>query len=361
MDPRSNAYRGCLLGMAAGDAMGYAVDKLSWTQICENYGPNGLLGYDLANDSADITSYTQLAAFVCNGLVLAATRGDLQYYNRYLALAVREWAKSQQVRLNPERTRCWIAQVPAMRRRHCMDTQILDALTRQTLGTLEAPVFRSVTPSTLTCAVAVGMGYDPQRMEPRQIGTLGAEAVAFTHGKPEAFLTGAFISYAIAGILQQPETPLTEHFLHAMEAVKEQFAQQYPETAQLEARICQALAWTRDPERTPLEAMTMLECTTASECAAGAVYASCIHPANFDEAMIVSVNHSGRSCAVGALTGAILGAKLGADALPEFYLESLEPASVLEELAQDLLDGRQVSRIFDDSWDQKYVQGMPTH
>ena len=120
-----------------------------------------------------------------------------------------------------------------------------------------------------------------------------------------------------------------------------------------------AVSLTRDPELTPLAAMTLLGCTTASECLAGAVYACMIHPANFDEAMIVSVNHSGKSSAVGALTGALLGAKLGFDALPDFYLESIEPVEALEELAKDLTIGRQTTRIFDDSWDQKYIQGLP--
>ena len=70
--------RGCLLGMAVGDAMGYTVDSRSWKEIQEDYGPNGLLGYDLVNGYADVTSYTQLAAFTCNGLLLAMTRGQLK-------------------------------------------------------------------------------------------------------------------------------------------------------------------------------------------------------------------------------------------------------------------------------------------
>lgn len=359
MDPRINTYCGCLLGLAVGDAMGYTVDKLSWDEICETYGPNGLLGYDLANGSADVTSYTQLAAFVCNGLLLGATRRNPDLYNRYLAVAMREWVKSQQFRTGTERTHCWVAQVPSLRRRHCMDTQLLDALTRENLGTPEKPVFRSSTPSTLTAAAAVGLCYDPQRMKEAQVGRLGAEVVAFTHGRPESFLPGAFISYVVMALVQDPKLPLQECFKGALETVKTQFAEQDAACADLEKNICEALALARDPEISPQEAMQQMECTTAAQCVAGAVYISCIHPGNFDEAMIVSVNHSGRSCAVGALTGAILGARLGAEALPEFYLESLECAPALEELAQDLLDGRQVSRIFDDSWDQKYVQGMP--
>ena len=32
------AFRGCLLGMAVGDAMGYPVDSLNLMEIRENYG-----------------------------------------------------------------------------------------------------------------------------------------------------------------------------------------------------------------------------------------------------------------------------------------------------------------------------------
>ena len=82
------SYRGCLLGLAVGDAMGYSVDKKTWEEICRDYGPNGLLGYDLANGSADVTSYTQLAVFLCNGLLLGTTRGNPSLYSRYMSLAM---------------------------------------------------------------------------------------------------------------------------------------------------------------------------------------------------------------------------------------------------------------------------------
>lgn len=361
MDQKVDLYRGCLLGLAVGDAMGYPVDKKTWDEICLDYGPNGLLGYDLVNGSADITSYTQLTAFVCNGLLLAAVRGNPEYYSRYMALSLREWVKSQQFRTNPEKTFCWVAQVPGLRRRHCMDTRMLDALSRETLGTPERPVFRSPFPGSVTAAIGVGLCCETARMTPDQLGRLGAEAVAFTHGDPEAFLSGAFLAVSIANILQEPNMPLIKQFTQAAETMQAQFGEAYPQADELAAKVNKAITLTKDPELTPLAAMTLLGCTTAAECMAGAVYASVIHAANFDEAMIVSVNHSGRSAAVGAITGAILGARLGVDALPEFYLESLEPAEFLSELAQDICEARQVMNIFDDSWDQKYVQGMPAH
>lgn len=361
MDNKLSSYRGCLLGMAVGDAMGFPIDKKSWAEICEDYGPNGLLGYDLVNGTADITSYTQMTAFLCNSLLLAAIRGNPDLYPKYMAMGLREWAKSQQFRGAAEKTNCWVAQVPEMRRRHCMDTRILDALNRETLGTPEKPNFFSSNPTNITSAVAVSMIYDPERMNPRQIGALGAQAIAFTHGEPETFLAGAFVAYCLAGILRAPETSLLKQYETAMDAVRYQFGEDYLQVTPLLEKIRKAIALTKDPELTPLAAMTMLGCTTAAECVAGMVYATMIHPANFDEALIVSVNHSGNSCAVGALTGAVLGARLGEDALPEFYLESLEPVQVLQELAEDMTQARQITRIFDDSWDQKYSQGMPAH
>lgn len=362
MVQKSQALSGCLLGLASGDALGSSVDKKSWTEICESYGPNGLLGYDLTNGSAEVTSYTQLALFTANALLLAITRGSTEQFSRHLVLAVREWYKSQLFRSNPEKTRCWVAQVSCLRRRLCMDTQMLDALSRETLGTPEKPVFRSCSPSSLTAALAIGLCYDPRRMTENQLMRLGTEAVAFTHGRPEVMLSGAYLALAMARLLQEPEKAPAVLFEEALEPLCAKYRQVWPaETEHFAALVRKALSLTRDPELSPLAAMTVLECADADTCVAGMVYAVSIHPANFDEAMIVSVNHSGRSCAVGALSGAFLGARLGAEALPEFYLESLECAPYLQELARDLMDCRQVSRIFDDDWDQKYVQGMPVN
>ena len=63
---------------------------------------------------------------------------------------------------------------------------------------------------------------------------------------------------------------------------------------------------------------------------------------------------------MGCLTGAILGARMGEEALPEFYLECLEIAPVLREMADDLVQGCPMtrgSRMFDADWDQKYLHG----
>lgn len=359
MTDRETSVLGCLLGLAVGDAMGHPIDKKNWDEITESYGPNGLLGYDLMDGSADVTSYTQFAAYACNGMLLGACRGHFDRYIRYITLSLREWEKSQQFRGRTEKTFCWLPQVPELRRRLCMDTRISDALRRETLGTPENPAARSDTPGLLTVAVAIGIMFDPQRQTPEAMRRLAIEAIALTHGDKLTFLSGAFIATAVATLLHAPEIPLAKHFAGACDRLEKQFLDAFPEVEKLTELIRYAMELTRDGELSPLAAMTMLGCETGAQCVAGSVYASLIHPANFDEGMIAAVNHSGYSAATGALTGAFLGAKLGAEALPEFYLESLEAAPWLRELAHDLVQQRQTMLIFDDTWDHKYVQGLP--
>ncbi len=359
-----SAYRGCLLGLAVGDAMGYTVDGRTLTEIREDYGPNGLLGYDLVNGYADVTSYTQLAAFTCNGLLLGLTRGQMQGkmapFVRYIGLSHREWAASQRLWGRPDKTFCWLIRKKEMCRRHCMDTWMLDTLGRERLGTPEEPANHFTSPGSITAAVGVGLFFNPENMNQAEIDRLGAEAVALTHGSPLAFLPGAMIAHLVSRVLRDTDISLRELVQQSMDAFYDQFGSQYGQADEVCALVRQALALTQDTSVTPVDAMERLRCENGAQVLAGAVYACLMGEKDFDTAMIIAVNHSGRSAAVGALTGAILGARMGEEAMPEFYLECLEPAQLLQELADDLYQGcpMEMGDIFyDDDWDRKYLHG----
>ena len=359
-----SAYRGCMLGLAVGDAMGYAVDRLSLDEIRENYGPNGLLGYDLVNGFADVTSYTQLAAFTCNGLLLGLTRGQMQGkmapFVRYIGLSHREWAASQRLWGRPDKTFCWLIHQKEMCRRHCMDTWMLDTLSRDRLGTPEEPVNHFTSPGSITAAAGVGLFFDPENMDQEEIDRLGAEAVALTHGSPLAFLPGAVIAHLVSRAVRDTEISLTELIQQAMDAFRDQFGSQYAAANEVCALVKQAMALAEDESIAPVDAMERLRCETGAQVLAGAVYACLVGEADFDTAMIIAVNHSGRSAAVGAITGAVLGARLGEEALPDFYLECLEPGDILRELADDLFQGCPMEMgdmFYDDDWDRKYLHG----
>lgn len=359
-----SSYRGCLLGLAVGDAMGYTVDSRTWQQIMQDYGPNGLLGYDLVNGYAEITSYTQLAAFTCNGLLIGITRGQLQGkmapFVRYIAHSSREWCLAQRPWGRPEKTLCWLMEQPELCRRHCMDTRMMDTLSRRTLGTPEEPVNNFSNPGSITSAVGVGLYCDPERMDREEIDRLGAEAVALMHGSPLAFLSGSVVAHIISRCARERDTALDVLYRDAMKALEDHMGHEYSQVYEITALVRRAMILAQDASVPAQQAMSHLRCETAAEVLAGAVYATLTCEHDFDRAMIAAVNHSGRSAAVGALTGAILGARMGETALPEFYIESLECAETLRELASDLYQGYPMivgGRIFDGDWDRKYLHG----
>ena len=77
----------------------------------------------------------------------------------------------------------------------------------------------------------------------------------------------------------------------------------------------------------------------AEETLAIAVYCCAKHFDNFEKAMIASVNHGGDSDSTGAVTGNILGAAKGYDAIPEHFKFDLQLHDVILHVADDLWRG----------------------
>ena len=66
-----NKFRGCLIGGAAGDALGYAVEFKTADRIFAQYGENGITEYELTNGVAEISDDTQmtLSSFLMRALL----------------------------------------------------------------------------------------------------------------------------------------------------------------------------------------------------------------------------------------------------------------------------------------------------
>ena len=77
----------------------------------------------------------------------------------------------------------------------------------------------------------------------------------------------------------------------------------------------------------------------ADEAAAIAIYCSLAHFDNFEKAMIAAVNHAGDSDSTGAITGNILGAAIGYNAIPQHFKDDVELHDVILHVADDLWRG----------------------
>lgn len=364
MENRLAAFRGCLLGLAAGDALGYTVSDQSLEQIRETYGPNGLLGYDLVNGYAYVTSLTQIAAYACNGLLMGLTRGQMRGvmapYVRYVSAAEQEWAKFQSYRRDPVASKsCWISGEQAMRFRRCTDNLMLDTLSRGVVGTMEDQKNRFQTPGALTAAIPVGLFFNPDRLDRSEVVRLGAEVVALTHGNPLAFLSGAALAYIISRITWDGDQDLRLLTKDTIAMLKKVYGHDYAKAVhELCSHLQNALTLSAKPQIPEAEALDQIQCDAAPSVLAGALYAAMLHARSLDETLIAAVNHSGDSAAVGAVAGAIVGALVGDGQIPDFYLDGLEPAPVLSELAADMHQGCPMeleSRFFDCEWEEKYI------
>ena len=97
------------------------------------------------------------------------------------------------------------------------------------------------------------------------------------------------------------------------------------------------------------------------EALAIAVYCCCKYRKDFEKAVCAAVNHSGDSDSTGAICGNIMGAMLGLESIPDYYLENLELKEVIQEIASDLFDGCCISEydmghtIAQKRWEDKYI------
>ena len=90
-----------------------------------------------------------------------------------------------------------------------------------------------------------------------------------------------------------------------------------------------------------------------------AIYCALKYQNDFSKAIIVSVNHRGDSDSTGAVTGHILGAMVGYDAIEEKWKKDLELHDVILEMADDLCHGclmSEYSHYEDPAWISKYMQ-----
>lgn len=355
MISKRDAYRGCLLGLAIGDAMGYPVDTKTWPQIQEDYGPYGLMGYDLRNGYAEISSHTQIAAFSCNGLLLGLTRGQLSGTMappvRYIALALAEWADLQTWKKGTgDPVECWISRSSRMDYRRCTEPGMLDVLTDGKTGTMEDHQSSLSGPGALMAAVSVGLFFDPGRMPRKEIQRLGAEAAALTHGDPAAFLSGAALAHIISRIVWDGEENIELLARETGAMLKKRFGREYHQAWTLSAK----LRFVRHLARRRADALEKLGCGTALEVLAGSLYFCLTADGNVEQA----IEEAARWCPAGAaVVGALLGAVRGEEGLPGAWREELECAGVLRELAEDMFRGCPMmkgSKVFDVEWDEKY-------
>ena len=188
----------------------------------------------------------------------------------------------------------------------------------------------------------------------------GAELAAITHGHSLGYMPAAVLTHILHRIVY-PERAQTllQIVREARDTVRALFAGD-KHLDELTARIDLAIRLADNDEPDLANIHRLGEGWVAEETLAIAIYCALRHTDDFSAGIIAAVNHCGDSDSTGAVTGNILGALLGYDAIDKAWTRDLELRDVILELADDL-DRRpaclQDCRNIDRDWAQKYVEG----
>ncbi len=356
-------YRGCLIGGAVGDALGYAVEFLDEIDIFRHYGKKGIIEYDLVDGIAQISDDTQMTLFTANGLLLGTTKnmtsGIMKTYPEYIACCYKDWLQTQysSYPLKEKSSYSWLVNIPELFNKRAPGDTCLTSIENGANGTIDEPINYSKGCGGVMRVAPIGLYFEGKSYTNDEVDIIGAETAAITHGHELGYISAAALVHIIHLISHNDNITLLDAVLDAKKALLRQFTDKkhLSEQIKLIDRAIALLKYDIDD----LQAIKELgEGWVAEETLAIAIYCSLKYPNDFDKAIIASVNHSGDSDSTGAVTGNILGAYLGLKGIPQKYLEHLELKNVMIELADDLYNDCKITEhglYHNEIWEQKYI------
>ena len=341
--------RGSLIGGAIGDALGYPVEFIySFEEIQKRYGERGITRLDTNQHwlpeekqvgKAVVSDDTQMTLFTANGILNAKQKGmpgTIGITNAYV-----EWYLTQVGRKSSKYHDCWISGVPELNHRRAPGHTCMSAL---------SDIYRNTIPhnDSKGCGGVMRVAPIPlyavvnNRIEIVDSDCLAAEAAKITHQHPLGYISAALMShviYRLALDLEPTQESMRRYIMEGIAAIRKQY-QTYHNDVERMAELAERAIFLLDNGKTDLENIGHLgEGWTGEEALAIALFCAMKHFDSFEDAMIASVNHGGDSDSTGAVTGNILGAAIGYEAIPQFYKDDLEMHDLILHMADDLYRG----------------------
>ena len=332
MNQMQNRYRGCLIGGAAGDALGYAVEFSPEAAIFSRYGSEGITRFDADRHGDRISDDTQMTLFTAAGLLKETGDPIENVWKCY-----QEWLITQ-LCTYPYKTENFsgLMEIPALWHPRAPGNTCLNAIGGREPGGLFHPINNSKGCGGVMRAAPAGLispgSSDLERVvsgmesvdfaEPDMAlnaAVLGAELCALTHCHDLGWLPGAMFGHMVSELVSGAADSIWDTANNAMVAVAYQFTDA-PDLEQFTALMSKAieLALSKTPD---LEAIHQLgEGWAGDEAMAIALFCALRHENDFAAGIIAAVNHKGDSDSTGAIAGNLLGAYLGYDAIPDHFL-----------------------------------------
>lgn len=337
-------YTGCLLGGAVGDALGWPIEFNNIGDILNEYGPDGVLDMIPGEGGLfEITDDTQMTLFTAEGLLRAWASerhsGGVPDFiatvrNSYLC-----WLKTQGETSSSHPDICregWLLAIEGLHRRRAPGYTCLSALLDGSFSETGivansskgcGGVMRAAPAGLLAARIIDGDSSSTARLA----FEIGCATAGITHGHPSGYYPAGVLAAVIATIITggsiEEGIRISFNFLDGRTGSKETID-----------AVQSALDLWLDPSVTPSsEAVESLGGGwVGEEALAISLYCALVAGDDFVRGVRLAVNHSGDSDTTGAITGNILGALLGEQAVPKEWLNQLELADVIKQVGDDL-------------------------
>jgi len=291
-------YRGVLLGLACGDALGGPLEFKSREEIAEMY-PGGLRefvgGGWLSLDPGEITDDTQMALALANSLAEHPSLKMDDLVARFLAWSA---GKPKDIGLT---TRAALNALEAGAPWEVAGTKVVGFASGSAAGN----------GSVMRCApVALRFRTDPARLV-----SASRDSARVTHADPRCQWAAVAVNQGIAYLLNGGK----------IDQVTEAAAAEIEEKETLSA-----LRKAQDLKREQVRSGGFVLDTMQ------AAYWSLLQTDSFEEAVVKAVNLGGDTDTTGAVTGALAGAAYGESAIPGRWLDCVQHRAELTELADRL-------------------------
>jgi len=373
-------YRGCLLGGAAGDALGYAIEFDREEAIAARYGSHGIRDYQLDERGlAPFSDDTQMTLYTANSLLCslaalsaqayggtqasggAPTSSDAQassgapapapaplpspaalaaYAPAQMAQFYVEWMYTQVSPYPLTEPKAWISSLPELFASRAPGVTCMNACEAMANGA--KAVNNSKGCGGIMRMAPVGLINTCPSFSGVELQRLGAQLAELTHCHELGWMPAGVFAHIVSLLSRDEASSVREATTQALNTLPEAFP-----NAHYLGQLQELLRYTlrlADSDTPDLEAIHALgEGWVAEEALAIGLLCSLRHEDDFAGAITSAVNHGGDSDSTGAIAGNIVGAHLGLAGIPQRYLEHLELRDTISKIADDLFTGPQAS------------------
>lgn len=362
MEILTDKIRGCLVGGAIGDALGYSVEFMTYPSIIRQYGSDGITSFTLEDNLALFSDDTQMTLFTANGLLNGIVRNNYLHQQSSLidniGNAYIDWYKTQ-LRQNyriPENERnCWISDIPQLYALRAPGNTCLTAIQQRINGSKVENNSKGCGGIMRIAPIALAFGKYPSENAQEifnyqaNITHLACEAARLTHLHPLGFLPAGLMAFLLYKILHSPDaiTPqwikstvfeglwYLDNMVDSVRGVtyKQLYHKELDELNIITLRTVK-LAEEADNDADAIKKLG--QGWTADEAWYIALYCCIRHLDSVHDAIIAAVNHDGDSDSTGAIAGNIMGAIHGYQSIKSQNLFC--PADHKLETTLELLD-----------------------